>query len=1020
MRTKRMSASTSLLIHCIFIFHFSFCFASSSFSSSIKAHKCSTKQTHALLLFKQSLSSTTDSSIWFGSDDNPIMMNWNITTDCCKWAGVTCRVSTGDVIGLDLSNGMLQGTIHPNTSLFDLPYLEKLNLASNDFTASQLPNEIGKLSGSLTHLNISGCGFMGQVPKDITLLHKLVSLDLSWSAFEFDVGPHVFNNMFKNFTFLEELVLQGVVISPVLPNYLNISSSLRVLDLRNTGLQGNLPYNIFDRQFLKKIDLSFNSLIGKIPWEISKLPNLVNLDLSMNENLRMKPDIFISFLENSTLLSEVSLADVNIGSVLPTHLNTSGLKSLDLRNTSLRGRLPDNIFNLQHLEQLFLLGNNNLTGPLPIVNMSTSIPLKWLDMSNTNLSGEIPDSIGHLESLSHLIFSDCNLIGSLPKTPFKLTNLISLDLSNNKLSGSLPSWLFTLPSLESIYLVGNMFSGTIPLELFSLQSLKELKLAHNQLDGQIDVLDQGPILQTFRQLTNLTVLDLSFNSFRGDWELDTLLLSLINLVDLDLSYSGLSVTTNDATRYVNPYFNTLILASCNIKVFPESLRAMKNLLFLNLSNNDMHGHIPDWAGKIGGSMLLTWDISNNFITSLPQLHWTTLHNLHIQSNKIQGPFPSAICNMNQLRYCDMSNNNFSGVIPQCVKNIIPSLVMLNLNNNRFNGTLPNVYDDCEELEGLIFNGNQLEGEVPNSLTNCQTLKILDFGNNLFNSTFPGWLGDLPNLQALVLKSNNFHGPIVTTSKVKSPFPLLRVLDLSHNGFFGPLPREYFRNFNAMKNVVKRDTKLEYLQIGRVYYSIVLVAKGGKRAFAQIVIDYTVLDLSYNNFQGEIPDIIGSLDSLIVLDLSHNNLTGRIPLTLGNLTEIESLDLSSNQLTSEIPQGLTDLTFLSFLNLSQNNLVGRIPQGKQFNTFDGNSFGGNPKLCGLPLPKKCGDDPHKPHIEEDVNDDEKDDGFTWKAVVLGYGSGTLLGLVIGYIMLSTRRPKWFIEIADAVEHMILSK
>ncbi|XP_064958468.1 probable LRR receptor-like serine/threonine-protein kinase MEE39 [Musa acuminata AAA Group] len=37
-----------------------------------------------------------------------------------------------------------------------------------------------------------------------------------------------------------------------------------------------------------------------------------------------------------------------------------------------------------------------------------------------------------------------------------------------------------------------------------------------------------------------------------------------------------------------------------------------------------------------------------------------------------------------------------------------------------------------------------------------------------------------------------------------------------------------------------------------------------------------LDLSHNNFNGTIPDFLGSLSSLLVLDLSFNNLTGTVP------------------------------------------------------------------------------------------------------------------------------------------------
>ncbi|KAJ0705284.1 putative leucine-rich repeat domain superfamily [Helianthus annuus] len=919
----------------ILLFFFLSLFFISSITSSINTtHKCSVQQTLDLLHFKQNISSINNTLFeyrcknWLGSGYNPIMVNWNTGTDCCEWNKVTCDDSTGDVIGLDLSCGMLQGTIHPNTTLFHLPRLQRLNLAYNNFTDSQFPPAIGRLSNSLTHLNISSCEFTGQVPTSISHLNKLVSLDLSSN--DFNLEPHVFINLLQNLTVMKELSLTDVNISAVLSSNLNISSSsLNLLNLGSTGLQGNLPRNIFNLQSLEKLDLQGNSLTGHIPSEVSLLPNLVSLDLSWNWNgngIDLEPHIFISLLKNSTFLRDLHLVYVNIGIVLPTYLSiSSSLRSLDLRETRLQGKLPDNILNLKYLERLELSGKNILSGPFPKVNTSPSIPLRELDLSGCGLNGSLPKNLGNLRYLEYI------------------------DLSNNKLSGTLPSSLFTLPSLKYIILDYNMFQGNMPLELFSLHSLEILSLANNQLSGQIDVLDNGPDLQTFQRLTNLFYIDLSYNNFRGDWELDALLSSITNLDTLILSHSGISVTTSNANHHVNPNIRTLRLASCSLKVFPVSIRAMTNLFYLNLSNNDIQGHIPDWIGEIGKSQLSVLDISNNSIT----------------------------------------------------------------------GTIPNVYEDWSELEGFVLNGNQLQGKVPTSLYKCQKLKIIDLGNNQLSDTFPGWLGDLPKLQALVLRSNNFHGGInVTSSKVKFPFPSLRVIDLSHNGFVGQLPTKYFQNFKAMKNVVKNNTKPEYLSTGSTYYSITIAMKGVEQHVPRILVELTIVDLSNNKFKGEIPYILGNLNSLKELNLSHNSLTGRIPHSLGNISEIESLDLSWNKLTGEIPQSLADLTFLEFLNLSQNHLVGYIPQGKQFDTFDNYSFGGNPKLCGLPLTKKCGEHPHEPQLEGDG--DEEESGFTWKVVVMGYGCGTLLGMVLGYIMLTTGRPKWFNAIADVANHMILNR
>ncbi|GKA87332.1 leucine-rich repeat-containing protein [Tanacetum coccineum] len=119
--------------------------------------------------------------------------------------------------------------------------------------------------------------------------------------------------------------------------------------------------------------------------------------------------------------------------------------------------------------------------------------------------------------------------------------------------------------------------------------------------------------------------------------------------------------------------------------------------------------------------------------------------------------------------------------------------MIDMRNNRFQGTIPNVYKDCGSLEGFILKGNQLEGELPRSLSKCRSLSVIDLGNNHLNGTFPGWSGELSELQVLVLKSNKFHGHIQPSFAVEFPFPKyssikgLEVLSLSHNRLVGRIP-----------------------------------------------------------------------------------------------------------------------------------------------------------------------------------------------------------------------------------------
>ncbi|CDY43965.1 BnaA02g24430D [Brassica napus] len=87
----------------------------------------------------------------------------------------------------------------------------------------------------------------------------------------------------------------------------------------------------------------------------------------------------------------------------------------------------------------------------------------------------------------------------------------------------------------------------------------------------------------------------------------------------------------------------------------------------------------------------------------------------------------------------------------------------------------------------------------------------------------------------------------------------------------------------------------------------------------------VLGLYNNLLKGEIPAEIGNCTSLIQLELYGNQLTGRIPTELGNLDKLESLRLYKNKLSSPIPSSMFRLTQLTNLGLSGNQLVGPIPE-----------------------------------------------------------------------------------------------
>jgi len=190
-----------------------------------------------------------------------------------------------------------------------------------------------------------------------------------------------------------------------------------------------------------------------------------------------------------------------------------------------------------------------------------------------------------------------------------------------------------------------------------------------------------------------------------------------------------------------------------------------------------------------------------------------------------------------------------------------------------------------------------------------------------------------------------------------------------------------------------------LDDGEYDYSMTIINKGNFLEYKRILAYLNVIDLSSNNFIGEIPNFVGSLTELRMLNLSNNALTGSIPLSLANLTELEALDLSSNKLTGMIPPALAQLSFLAFFNVSDNHLSGPIPQVNQFTTFKIDSYGGNLGLCGVPLTKKCGN-----HVEAPPPPPPPSGALAekldWKIVLMGFGSGLVIGAVMGLNTAST--------------------
>ncbi|XP_042478859.1 receptor-like protein 35 [Macadamia integrifolia] len=1028
-----------LLFLSFFYFFFLLLLLLPQIQAAQESHICLHDQKSALLQFRHEFIIT----------DNISFSSWEPETDCCSWEGVTCNVTTGYVIRLDL-NFKLSGPIYSNSSLFGLHHLQRLNLAYNDFKLAPIPSGFDRLP-SLTHLNLSYSNFSGQIPWEFSRLTRLVSLDLStfinfgyfyynYYCYLKDICHRILKlekpnlkELIQNLTSLVELYLDGVDLSSPSPSPSPTQGSS---DHWSQVLPQSLPN-------LRALSLIYCGLSGPIHSSFSQLVFLEELRLDDNYNLSFEAPKFLP-------------------------LNFSHLKTLSLSYCALYGEFPNSVFQLPNLRILDVSMNLLLNGQLPDFPLNNAF--QYISLYQTNFSGAIPDSVGNLMFLMALRLDGCNFSGLVSPFLTNLTQLTELDLSSNSFTGTVPMFnKDNVPNLAILDLSYNLLDGTIHSSLFTLPSLYRLLLSNNQLTGRLDQLFHnsslsssslefmnlsgnklnGQIPKSISQFSSLQSLYLSSNDFSGTVKLEDTFGNLKDLSSLDLSNNNLlSLEFGNGSSF-RPQLYELRLISCHIKEFPNFLRTQEQLEYLDLSNNTISGQVPNWIWKkqlqylnlsynslntlerpllnFSSSPLSTLDLRNNKLQGSLPIPASYVTFFSISNNSFVGGIPESICKLGGLQVFDASHNNLSGSIPECLGNI-GTLSVLDVQGNRFHG-MPQNFTNANSLRTLKMNGNILEGQVPRSLANCTSLEVLDLGKNKMFDTFPFWLGKLPMLRVLVLHSNRFYGPI-KHPRTLDEFPMLQILDLSSNTFTGNFPIEYFGSLKAM--MFKKGNKSEPQYIGESYYrdSVTIMNKGLEMELVRILTIYTALDLSNNRFQGEIPKVIGELTSLVVLNMSHNDLVGQIPSSIGNMAELESLDLSQNKLSGQIPRQLTNLTFLAFLNLSQNHLEGPIPRGNQLETFSNTSYNANSGLCGFPLSRKCRatSDDMPPQGEKSglcgfllsrecraTSDDMPPQGekskstddlkSIWEFMLMGYGCGMVIGIVIGHIIV---KDEWLIK------------
>ncbi|KAJ9540630.1 hypothetical protein OSB04_027136 [Centaurea solstitialis] len=948
-----------------------------------------------------------------------------------------CLGQLSKLISLDLSSNSLTGVV-TEAHFAKLNGLKYLSGTGNNITLRpQLANWIPSFQLRLLYLNSWGLG--PEFPSWLLSQTNLVYLDISNTKISAPM-PRSFWSSFPNLTYLDmsQNHFQGTLGSiPATLNVLDLSSnkftgnlpdfspnfsdgfSAYLLDLSNNSFTGSLHCLLcpYDEIRIRALNLGNNHLSGVIPecwvkWQSLCFLNMENNNLSGRvpktlgfsdslSQLNMRGNKLSgrlpASLMNLTSLEFLQLGRNKLVGSIPTWLGRelSDLKILDLRSNNLDGNIPHELCYLTKI-QIFDLAHNNLSGNIPscfnnfsvlsgkesglsgasniysndikqfIVGQSlvikgreymynTTLGLVLLiDLSSNNLVEHIPCELMALRKLNSLNLSRNQLIGRIPEKIGDMKSLESFDLSFNKLSGKLPVSLSSLSFLSDFNVSYNNLTGRIPSST-QLQSLNESSFIGNNLCGdpltkpcatQVRAIDQ----EEEEDNDDGVDLGLIISMVAGlvtDVERQALLQFKHGLVDHANKLaswvseekeccSWVGIVCDNYTGHVHQIqlrgkFPETKLPNLG-RVLSPSMLQLKHLRHLDLSCNDFEGiQIPSFLGSLQNLRYL--NLSNSRFVGIipPQLgNLSELQVLDLKSFNDDGRELSMLnmrwlSNLHLLHHLDMSGVDLSEATDwfQCKS---PSLESLFLQYSELSGNLPNQLGKLTHLVHLNLGVNNLVGAIPNSIGQLSFLRSLYLSHNQLNGSLPDSLGQLLKLEQLDLAYNQLTGSIPSSLGQLSK---LNSLDFSSNLMTGVVTEAHFAKFTMLEylngtgnNLILRPQLANWIPPFQLKYLYLRSWDLGSQfpLWLQLQRHLLELDMSNTNISGSMPtSFLTSFPNIYHLDMSQNHIQGtlsRIPATLN------MLDLSYNEFTGQLPY-LSNGSGPQVLDLSNNFFTGSL-------------------------------------------------------------------------------------------------
>ncbi|KAJ4851048.1 hypothetical protein Tsubulata_042911 [Turnera subulata] len=204
----------------------------------------------------------------------------------------------------------------------------------------------------------------------------------------------------------------------------------------------------------------------------------------------------------------------------------------------------------------------------------------------------------------------------------------------------------------------------------------------------------------------------------------------------------------------------------------------------------------------------------------------------------------------------------------------------------------------ERVRELNISGMGLVGTIPPQIGNLSFLWLIDVQKNQLHGYIPPELANLRRMKYLLFSSNNFTDNLITYCVQEDyiiqactiPYGIFNTSSLvaigfTYNNIYGILPKKHMRQSSQ----------------------------------------FGTLSLSFNYFEGAIPEEVGHLPMLWFLFLGVNNLTGTIPSHVVNVPNLQDLFLQYNNLTGNIPASVFNISTLVRISLDGNRLSGFLPK-----------------------------------------------------------------------------------------------